>query len=306
MPTQVAEKQCQSPFLWVTAECEEILATRNARVCPRAHAPLWGDRGHWHPSPFRDGTDRPRHGQSPRGLSDRFGSEMVSVYYEIDGERYPRVTAICAIVANMGLAYWRGRVGNVEADRVSREATNLGTRAHKAVEQYIKRHTESCLDTPCNQHPCGVWWSAMRSDIQPLVMAYVEWHEEHIRAVIACEKLTVSRLHKFAGTVDLVAVLDNDPWPTVIDVKTSNSVGESWGLQTAAYQLALDEEGIECGRRVIIQLPSKEPGVCNQHDLDDDDKDQRAFINALKLYRWKASLKPPETKGPKIRFGGRP
>lgn len=231
---------------------------------------------------------------------------MVSVYYEIDGERYPRVTAICAIVANMGLAYWRGRVGNAEADRVSREATNLGTRAHKAVEQYVKRQTEMCPRGACNEHPCGEWWAAMRDDIKPLVMAYAEWHGEHVRSIVASEKLTVSRYHKFAGTADLVAILDDDRQPSVIDIKTSNSISETWGLQLAAYQLALDEEGIECVRRVIVQLPSKEPGVCHQHDLEDHDRDQRAFINALKLYRWKESLKPPEPKGPRIRFGGKP
>jgi hypothetical protein len=215
---------------------------------------------------------------------------MVSVYYEIDGERYPRVTAICAVLANPGLAYWRGRVGNAEADRVSREATGLGTRAHKAIELYAREMAD---------------WRDAEDDIRPIVRAYARWHIEHVRAVVACEKLTVSRLHKFAGTVDLVALLDDDPLPTVIDVKTSNSISETWGLQTAAYQIALGEDEIECGRRVIVQLPSREPGVCHPHDLADDAQDQRAFINALKLYRWRESLKPPEPKGPRIRFGGK-
>ena len=215
---------------------------------------------------------------------------MVSVYYEIDGERYPRVTAICAILANTQLAYWRGRVGNAEADRVSREATTLGTRAHKAIELYAREMAD---------------WRDAQSDILPIVRAYARWHVEHVQKVVACEKLTVSRLHKFAGTVDLVALLDDDTLPTVIDIKTSNSVSDTWGLQTAAYQLALAEEEIECGRRIIVQLPSREPGVCHPHELTGHAQDQRAFINALKLYRWKLDLKPPEPKGPRIRFGSR-
>jgi len=230
---------------------------------------------------------------------------MVSVYYEIDGERYPRVTAICAIVANDHLAYWRGRVGNAEADRVSREATGLGTRAHKAIEEYVRRLTERCGPAACGDHPCPGWWEGMKTDILPIVRAYTEWHDEHVRAVIACERLTISRQHKYAGTVDLVAVLDDDTLPTVIDFKTSNSVSDLWGLQTAAYQLALDEEGITCDRRVIVQLPSREPGVCYAHDFSDTLRDQRAFLNALKLYRWKLELKPRETPGPRIRFRNR-
>lgn len=229
---------------------------------------------------------------------------MVSSFYEIDGERYPRVTTVCAIMANNGLAFWRGRVGNVEADRISREAMDLGTRAHKAVEQFVKRQTCCCAER-CENQPCIGFLASMRTDIVPIVEAYIHWHAEHVRAIVASEKLSVSRLHKFAGTVDLVAVLDDDETPTVIDIKTSNSVSETWGLQTAAYQLALDEEGIECARRVIVQLPSKEPGVCYAHDLTDHDRDQRAFINALKLYKWRESLKPPEPKGPRIRFTGR-
>lgn len=229
---------------------------------------------------------------------------MVSVYYEIDGERYPRVTAICAIIANSGLAYWRGRVGNAEADRVSREATEIGKRAHKAIELYAKRATCRC-DEECGEHPCVGYFERLEGAVRPIAQAYVEWHEEHVRSVVACEKLVVSRLHKYAGTVDLVAMLDDDLLPTVIDIKTSNSVSESWGLQTAGYQLALDEDGIECGRRMIVQLPSKEPGACYPHELDEHVRDQRAFLNALKLYRWKETLKPVEPKGPRIRFGGR-
>jgi hypothetical protein len=228
----------------------------------------------------------------------------VSVYYEIDGERYPRVTAVCAIVANVQLAYWRGRIGNAEADRVSREATKLGTQAHAAIERYAKRRTCCCAEH-CSNHPCSGFLASIAPDILPIVQAYIAWHDEHVRAVVAVEKLTVSRLHRFAGTVDQVAFIGDDPRPTVIDIKTSNSVSESWGLQLAAYQLALDEEGIECARRMIVQLPSREPGVLHTHDLEDHERDQRAFLNALKLWRWKDGLKPPESKGPRIRFGGR-
>lgn len=213
------------------------------------------------------------------------GSKVVSNSYIIDGERYPRVTAVCAIVSNAQLAYWRGRVGNTEADRVSREATTLGTKVHKALE-----HINQGGSTPYD------------ASIDVLVEAYRAWFREHVRSVAACERLTVSRLHKYAGTVDLVAYLDDDSEPTVIDMKTSNSISDSWGLQTAAYQLALEEEGLSCAQRLIVQIPSREPGALYTHALDDDERDQRAFINALRLYRWRESLKPPEQSGPRIRF----
>jgi hypothetical protein len=218
---------------------------------------------------------------------DESDQDVVSVYYEIDGERYPRVTAVCAIVANEYLAYWRGRVGNDEANRISREATTLGTKLHKALERINEGGT-----------------APYDASIDALVQAYRAWFLEHVRSVAACEQLAVSRLHKYAGTVDLVAYLDDDPLPTVIDMKTSNSVSNSWGLQTAAYQLALDEGGLTCGQRMIVQIPSREPGALYTHLLDDHDRDQRAFLNALKLYRWRESLKPPEQQGPRIRFNG--
>ncbi len=227
---------------------------------------------------------------------------MVAKHYVIDGESYPRVTAVCAVLGNDYLAYWRGRIGNDEADRVSREATGLGTRVHRAVEQYAKRRT-CAPDCACGNHPCADWWVGMEGDVSRIVAAYVEWHTEHVRAVVASEKLVVSRLHRFAGTADLVAILDDDDHPTVVDVKTSNSISDAWGLQLAAYQLALEEEGIECGRRVIVQLPSKEPGVHYAHDLADHERDQRAFLNALRLWKWRDGLKKSEPQGPRIRFG---
>jgi hypothetical protein len=137
---------------------------------------------------------------------------MVSRHYEIDGEAYPRVTSICAIVANDFLAYWRGRVGNAEADRVSREATSLGTKAHAAIEQFVKQKTCVCA-ARCDTQPCNGFLASMTTDIRPIVQAYIDWHHEHVRAIVACEKLVVSRLNKFAGTADIVAVLDDDTQP---------------------------------------------------------------------------------------------
>lgn len=302
----IAEKQCQAPQIDCQAvvKRDNVLRRNSARQSKIECQFGLPSRVHSRARVFAPLRGRPGIGERRFDVRQAGGSRakpsaaclptrdvrsgLVSTFYEIDGERYPRVTAVCAIVANTQLAYWRGRVGNAEADRVSREATGLGTSLHKAVERLARGDGVIGM-------PDAAW---------PLFRAYQTWFEEHVRTVLGCEKLAVSRLHKYAGTVDLVAMLDDDEHPTVVDLKTSNNISETWGLQLAAYQLALQEEDIECARRVVVQIPSKESGAIYVHDLNDHDRDQRAFINALKLYRWRESRKPPEPQGPRIRFGG--
>lgn len=219
---------------------------------------------------------------------------MTGRHYTIDGERYPSVTTVLGMLEKSGLAKWRGNVGNAEADRISKEATDYGTAVHLLLERVNRG----------NRGPFG-------EPDDSVIAPYVTWHDENISAVLGAEKLLVSRQFKYAGTADGVVLLNGDKSATIIDLKTSKTdlAQHEWALQLAAYALALEEEGIECRRRIILRLPKNTPGVLHVLEIPEEDleRDQRAFINVLKIWQWhekKGPVKKPA--GPRIRFGSKP
>lgn len=215
---------------------------------------------------------------------------MTGRHYKIDGERYPSVTTVLSILEKSGLAQWRGKVGNAEADRISREATDHGTAIHALVEQ-INRGNRGPFGEPADS----------------IVKPYIDWYDEHVRCVIAAERLCVSRRFKYAGTADGVVILKGDTDATVIDLKTSKTdlSQHEWALQLAAYSLALEEDDIDAPRRIILRIPKAELGMLYSLELPQDDleRDQRAFLNVLKIFNWfqdAGPVRPP--LGPRVRF----
>jgi hypothetical protein len=214
-------------------------------------------------------------------------------HYTIDGERYPSVTTVLATLEKSGLAQWRGRVGNAEADRISREATDYGTAIHELVERV-------------NRGNRGPWGEPDDTFVAP----YIAWYDEHVETVLGAEKLLVSRRFKYAGTADGVVILKGDTDATIIDLKTSKTplAQREWELQLAAYSLAVEEEGIYAPRRIILRIPRNEPGRLYVHELDLEEleRDQKAFLNVLKIFNWHASKSPiKKPAGMRIRFSNR-
>jgi hypothetical protein len=211
-------------------------------------------------------------------------------YYKVDGERLASVTTILGVLDKGGLARWRGNVGNEKADEISKEAAEYGTAVHGFFERY-------------NRGDHGPYGPPIDTIIQP----YVAWHKTQVAAVLAAEKLVVCRRFKFAGTADAIVAL-TDGSIAVVDLKTSKSaLGEdSWSLQLAAYSLALEEENIEARRRIIVRLPKSMPGALYTMEFPEDtlEADQRAFLAALRLYRWRSERTAPkeQSSAPRVQF----
>lgn len=189
-------------------------------------------------------------------------------YYLVDGERLPRVTTVLTVLAKPGLESWKRRIGIDEANRISREAAELGTRVHAVLERLNRGE-------PYEADP----------EMAPFVDAYRGWFESAVDQVLAVEQFLVHRAHGYAGTADLVVRL-KDGRTVLVDLKTSNSIDGTYRLQTAAYVDALHEADWECDGRVIVNLPSRQPGVLKTVEFDDYPRDLKAWRAILRLYRW--------------------
>jgi len=189
--------------------------------------------------------------------------------YLIDGALYPRVSSILAVINKPFLATWRGKVGNTEADRIAREATDLGTRVHAVCA--------AALGGP----PCDDDDPALR----PYATAVQAWAARDVATVLACERVVISRRHRYAGTCDLLCRLQ-DGALALVDFKTSKQLDPVYGVQLAAYRRALWEEGLTPQRRLVLWLPKAQPGAWELATYPAHARDDRVWLAALALWRW--------------------
>jgi hypothetical protein len=206
---------------------------------------------------------------------------MTGRSYNVDGIRLPSVTTIIErALPNPGIVAWKLRVGEDEARRISREATDHGTGIHALVER-VGRRQEHLLT----------------ADEATLIAPYARWVDEHVSMFLGVEQLLISRQHGYAGTTDAIAILNGDRYPAIVDFKTSKTAlgMAEWRLQTAAYCIAAEEHlGLICRRRVIVRLSRTEPHKLHVHELPEDElaTDKQVFLALLHVFSWMREREP--------------
>lgn len=194
-------------------------------------------------------------------------------YYEIDGEQYPRVTHVLGIVDKPGIARWRGKLGNQEADRIAKEGSDIGTRFHEVAAE-INR----------GQHLKNFWRPPV--ELEEMAKAYIEWVHADIESIEGIEQLVYSDLDVYAGTMDLYATIRGDDMPSIIDIKTSNSIGTDWPLQLVAYRKAAFERGLPSKRRIVIRVPKVGKIIVEKFEYRDHEEDGLVWDATLRIWRW--------------------
>ena len=170
-------------------------------------------------------------------------------HYETpNGNKYPSVTTVLAVLSKAAIQEWRNRVGEKTANRISRQSSSRGTNAHKIIERYISNE-----DNYINgSMPDSV---ELFKHIQPVL-------DKKIDNVRMIEGRLWSDEYKIAGTVDLIA--DWDGILSAIDWKTSlkhvnddHPKLEKYKIQGTAYAKMFEERtGIEVPQIVVAIMVS--------------------------------------------------
>lgn len=159
-------------------------------------------------------------------------------YLTPSGFSYPSVTTITAQATAEGIAKWRQRVGNEEANRISAKASARGTRVHQLCEDYLRS----------GQANADIFDQEMFGSIRPLL--------DQIDNIHCLETPLWSDYLQVAGTVDCIAEFQGKL--AVIDFKTASKPKDRddihhYFMQCAAYSVAFEERtGIPIGRLVVI------------------------------------------------------
>lgn len=169
----------------------------------------------------------------------------VRYYRTPSGRQLPSITSVTTLKNRKSIAEWRARVGDVEADRISKQGTTRGTKFHKYTEDYLNnldvapRHLAEQISMP---------WQLFEN-AKPYL--------DDINNIHALEAPLYSEFFGLAGRVDCIAEYKGEL--AIVDFKTSRKQKpEAWIehylVQCAAYGVLYhDLTGIEVEKLVIIQ-----------------------------------------------------
>jgi ATP-dependent exoDNAse (exonuclease V) beta subunit len=155
------------------------------------------------------------------------------------GERYPSVTTVLSQHSKQAIMEWRRRVGEGEANKVSRQAASRGTHMHNLFESYLRNKPVE---------PRSYFDKENFDAMRPIL--------DRINNIRCLETPLYSHYLRLAGTVDCVA--DFDEKLAIIDFKTSLREKQkdwikSYFMQTAGYAIMYEElTGTPVPRGVIL------------------------------------------------------
>ena len=175
-------------------------------------------------------------------------------YYTPDGA-YPSITTVLGKTAdNTWLQKWIERVGEEEAARVSKAATDRGTLVHEFAERHFNGEyiTDELL--------------AQTLDVRQMSRDLIKMTESGVEEIWGQEQVLWSNKYKYAGRTDMVGIWKGKP--TIIDFKTSKKKKyikqiTDYFIQCCAYAVAHNEmygTGIR-NMAVLITVDGGEPQI---------------------------------------------
>ena len=191
-------------------------------------------------------------------------------YYQVeDGGEMLDLVSITSVTSHKNrakFAKWRKKVGNAEADRITKAATSRGTDMHTLTEFYLKNE----------QAPTDVL------PISKMLFNIAKPFLDSITNIHALESSMYSKELGIAGTVDCIAEYDGEL--AIIDFKTSKSPKprewiDHYFVQCCAYACMLYElTGVTVKKFVIIM--ACEDGDCEVYI----ERDKSKYIKELVQY----------------------
>lgn len=182
-----------------------------------------------------------------------------------------------------------------------KEAAAIGDEVHHWIELYVQGKPTEMPES---------------REAQIGVNAFLDWEAAHKVKFLSSERVVYSLKNKFIGKMDIEAKVDGQL--CLIDIKTSNGIYNTYGLQTAAYVRADEEESTRKykGRWIIrvsketeadyiarmakknasrlrkgsstVEFPPYQVFEANYLDENPKnlDRDYKAFLAAQALYEW--------------------
>lgn len=150
-------------------------------------------------------------------------------YLDSNGNPVPSVTTVLSNTSNAseGIDRWRQRVGDLEANRIIKQSTDIGTAVHEALESYLKKEHWDEFDISIQD----------QNTSRLITKKFISDGLNSINEIWGLEVgLILDGL--YAGTADCVGLVNGVP--SIIDFKTAKKIKkrewiEDYFLQGCAY-----------------------------------------------------------------------
>jgi len=190
-------------------------------------------------------------------------------YYKVpDDEELLKLVSITSITSHFNkeiFLNWRKRVGDAEADKITRKSTSRGTDMHTLVENYL--------------------YNRELPSVQPISDYLFKIAKPALKRINNIHTLEGSLYSKYlgvAGTVDCIAEFDGEL--SIIDFKTSKKPKprdwiDHYFVQCCAYACMLHElTGISVKKFVIIM-------ACENGEVEVyEERDKKKYVKLLTQY----------------------
>jgi genome maintenance exonuclease 1 len=190
-------------------------------------------------------------------------------YYKIkDSDDNFRAVSITSVISHYNKEFfqkWRNRVGEEEANKITRQATSQGTDAHTLIEHHLLNK-----ELPKVQPISEYLFKIAKPELS------------RINNIYALEGSLYSQFFGIAGTVDCIAEFDGEL--AIVDFKTSKKPKprewiDGYFVQCCAYACMLHElTGISVKKFVIIMT------CVNGEVVVYEERDKEKYIRLLTKY----------------------
>ena len=205
-------------------------------------------------------------------------------HYETPNGSYPSITSVLSIRNKEGILEWRKKVGNEEANRITKRATTRGTHFHSLLEKYFLNEIDdfsSFSGAAMAKNP-AVWF---------LFCEAVQILEKKVGDIYCIEDYLYSDEYGVAGAVDMIA--EYEGITSVVDFKTSNKDKkeewiENYFIQGTAYaKMFTERTNIPCDQLVIFIMPDNGIPQIFVKTVDDYIPQLITAIEDFKIYQQK-------------------
>jgi genome maintenance exonuclease 1 len=158
------------------------------------------------------------------------------LYQVPNGDWVPSITSVTSFYNRQIFINWRKRVGEEEANRITKKATTRGTDFHEAAQAYLENRE---LD-----------WNNFRPATQ-FMFHHAKPFLDKIQNVHAIERTLYSEYLGIAGRVDCIAEFEGEL--AVIDFKTSEKIKPEKWMENYFVQ----EQAYACMYYELTKIPVK-------------------------------------------------
>ena len=184
--------------------------------------------------------------------------------YETPDGKFRSVTTVLSNAADKsGLIAWRKKIGNEAANKITKDATNFGSKLHALAESYLRGEEQG--------------------DILPQVQNRFEGIRElldkNVTTIYGIEYPLYSTKLKAAGTTDLVCLYDGKL--SIVDFKTARSPKKTewilnYFLQSTCYAMMLEERKAVVPEQIVIMISAE--GLPNPQIFIRDPGNYKAMV----------------------------